>query len=279
MTIKSITTFLHDPDRDLPHLATAAAMAEARDAHLTAVCLGIDRTNPGAYYAGASAIALQESMGRAQEDAREAEKAAEKTLSTWSTPYETQTIVAQIGSLGPVVGEHAYLSDLVVLPKPYGEGRGVEDVVITEGALFRTRVPILVLPERDATDVAPRNVVVGWNESPQALAAIRASIPFLVEADQVDIAIIDPPTHGADRSDPGGALAAMLSRHGIRANVTVLAKTMSRISDVIMRHLDDKSADMLVMGAYGHSRFIEAVLGGTTRNLLEQADIPVLMAH
>ena len=121
--------------------------------------------------------------------------------------------------------------------------------------------------------------MLAWSESIAALAAVRASLPFLTKADVVDIAIIDPPAHAADRSDPGGALAEMLSRHGVRGDVSVLAKTMPRISDVLCRHCEDKDADMLVMGAYGHSRFREAILGGATRNMLEVSEVPILMAH
>ncbi len=279
MPIKSIITFIHDHERDEHVIATAAALADAHGAHLTAICLGVDHTNPGAYYAGANAIALQESLGRAQEDAANTEKLVQAQLGVWTMPWDTLSITAQIGALSIAVGERAQMSDLVVLPKPYGEGRGAEDVVITEAALFRTRVPLLIVPEGHDKNVAPSSVVIAWNEGVEALAAVRGAMPFLEAADNVDIAIIDPPQHGPDRSDPGGTLAAMLSRYGVRGNVTVLSKTMPRISDVLARHCDDKSAQMLVMGAYGHSRLLEAVLGGTTRNLLEQATVPVLMAH
>ena len=98
-------------------------------------------------------------------------------------------------------------------------------------------------------------------------------------ADQVWITIVDPPTHGAERSDPGGALCQMLVRHGVKAEVTVLARTMPRISEVLARHVRDMNADMLVMGAYGHSRFRQAILGGATRNTLESTEVPVFMAH
>ena len=67
--------------------------------------------------------------------------------------------------------------------------------------------------------------------------------------------------------------------HGVRAEVSVLARTLPRISDILARHVRDQNADLLVMGAYGHSRFREAILGGATRNMLEQAEVPVLMAH
>jgi nucleotide-binding universal stress UspA family protein len=71
----------------------------------------------------------------------------------------------------------------------------------------------------------------------------------------------------------------MLSRHGVRAEVSVLAKTMPRVCDILTRHARDIDADLLVMGAYGHSRFRESILGGATRNMLEMAQIPVFMAH
>ncbi len=279
MQIKSITTFVHDAERDSDALQATAAVADANDAHLTAVCLGIDRTNPGAYYAGASAIALQESLQMAQAEATETERAVDAALGVWTFPSETMAVTTQIGAVAPLVGDRAMLSDLVVLPKPYGPGRDVVDVAITEAALFRTRVPLLVLPDGHQGNVAPERVVIAWNESPEALAAVRGAMPFLKDAEAVDIAIIDPPQHGADRSDPGGALAEMLSRHGIRGDVSVLAKTMPRVSDILSRHCLDRNAQLLVMGAYGHSRFREAILGGATRNMLEAAEIPVVMAH
>jgi nucleotide-binding universal stress UspA family protein len=71
----------------------------------------------------------------------------------------------------------------------------------------------------------------------------------------------------------------MLVRHGVKAEVSVLAKTRPSVSDVLVRHLRDQNADLLVMGAYGHSRFREAILGGATRDMLEMAEGPVFLAH
>jgi nucleotide-binding universal stress UspA family protein len=71
----------------------------------------------------------------------------------------------------------------------------------------------------------------------------------------------------------------MLSRHGVSCEIDVLSKSLNRVSDVLNRHITDTGADLLVMGAYGHSRFREAILGGATRNMLEHATVPVFMAH
>ena len=279
MDYKTITTFVRDFETERSTLMGSAALAEAHDAHLTVVCLGVDRTQVGAFYAGANAIALQQTLEYAQSEAREVEAQVRKALKSWAVSWEEVTVTTQIGGVGPLAADLSRLSDLTVLQKPYGDGRSVEDVAVLEGALFGTRTPLLVVPHGYAEACRPKTVVMAWNDSPEAMAAIRGAMPFLEHCQTANIAIVDPPTHGSDRSDPGGALAGFLVRHGIRSDISVLAKTMPHVSDVLCRHVRDKNADLLVMGGYGHSRFREALLGGATRNLLEAAEIPVLMAH
>ena len=168
----------------------------------------------------------------------------------------------------------------MVLPRPYGAGKGADSEAVVEAALFDAKVPVLVLPAAGLPEGAlPRRVVLAWNQSAEAMAATRAALPLLKGADLVDITVVDPPPHGPERSDPGGLLCQMLVRHGVRAEVSVLARSLPRVSEVLARHATDQNADLLVMGAYGHSRFREAILGGATRNMLEQAELPVLMAH
>jgi nucleotide-binding universal stress UspA family protein len=279
MDYKTLATVYRSPENDRALLESAIAMAEARDAHLNVLALGTDRTQPGVYFAGAEAMALRAAMDDAIEDARIAEEAARDRLRNTTAPWEVTGAVAQIGGMAQIVARRANLADLVILPRPYGESRTPEDVAIVEAALFSTRTPVVILPPAADNAPAARNIVVAWNQSAEALAAIRAALPLLKAADSVNVAIIDPPTHDADRSDPGGQLAELLSRHGVRCDISVLARTMPRISDVLLRHVDDTSADFVVMGAYGHSRFREAILGGATRNMLEAAEIPILMAH
>jgi len=279
MSYKSIVTFLHDLPRDNDALETATAVAGAEGGHLSAVCIGIDPIQPGIYYAGANAIALQQSMEEAQAEADATADAARKFLHGLNISWDTAALAVQSGTLGHLVASRAELTDLVVLPKPYGDGRGQSDVAILEAALFGTRVPVLVIPPGTGGRLKADRIMIGWNQSPEALAAVRAAMPLLSRARSVDIAIIDPPPHGPERSDPGGLLAEMLARHGVRADISVLARTLPRVSDVMCRHCRDIDADLMVMGAYGHSRLREAILGGATRNMLEACERPVLMAH
>lgn len=281
MAYKSILTVLADETRAEPVFAAAAEVAMAQDAHLDALCLGIDRTQVGYSYVGAGAVMLQVSQDRAAEDARAVEAAANRAAKAQPDGLRcsVESAVTMLGGTVDLIGSRARFSDLVVLGQPYGEGRGPEEEAIVETALFEGLAPVLILPANGKTAPKPKRIVLAWNQSREAMVAARRALPFLKAADHVWITVIDPPSHGAERSDPGGALCQMLARHGVNAEVSVLAKTLPRVSDVLVRQVQDRDADMLVMGAYGHSRFREAILGGATRNMLEKAEVPVLMAH
>lgn len=279
MPFKTITTIVCNMEADRHALDAAAELARRDEGHLEVICLGLDRTQPGFYYAGTNAMSLQENLQQAQNESKSIEGEVSQYLKMHEISWVANPVTAQMAGLTPQLAHFLRFSDVVVLPRPYGPGRGHEHEEILEAALFSGHVPVLVIP--DSADVPKKigRVVIAWNESAEALGAVRASLPILRQADLVDITIIDPPQHGPDRSDPGGSLCQMLVRHGVRAEVSVLAKTMPRVSDVLCRHLRDKDADMLVMGAYGHSRFRESILGGATRHMLELAELPVLMAH
>lgn len=260
-------------------MAHAVAMAAAHDAHLDVLCLGVDRSQTGYYYAGASAVILQETIARAHTESEAVEKRVIKALDGSGIRWATETGVAQLADLGRHVSARARFSDLVILPRPYGEGRGIELEPVTESALFEGHTPALIVPPGIEPVPSPKRVMIGWNEGAEALSAVRAAMPLLVQADTVHVVVIDPPSHGPNRSDPGGLLSQYLARHDVKVEIDVLTKTLPRISDVMLRHAADIDADMVVMGAYGHSRFREAVFGGATRYMLEQAGMPVFMSH
>ncbi|TMV67745.1 universal stress protein [Thioclava sp. BHET1] len=279
MAYKTILTVLTNSGGGQSILPAAIELARRNDAHLEVLCLGIDRTQAGYFYAGAAVVLEQEMIERARDEAKALETSVRARLGTEDIRWSTDSAVSQLGSLNALVALRARFADLVVQATPYGEGRGVEDEAIVEAALFEGQAPVLIVPPSGLGANLGHRIVVAWNQSSEAMAAVRRAMPLLRRAEQVNIAVIDPPAHGPERSDPGGALSQMLSRHGVKAEVSVLARTLPKTSDVICRHASDQEADLVVMGAYGHSRFREAILGGSTRAMLEHANIPVLMAH
>lgn len=279
MAYKSILTFATQEETSAATLDFATRLATTQDGHLEVMCVGIDRAQVSYYAAGANALIQQETFVRAQKDAVECEAWARAELKNNPGPWAVDHALASAPNLGRLVSVRSHFADVVVLPKPYGENRHLHDETLLEAALFEGHAPIIVVPDTADISSAPKRIVVAWNDSPEALHAIRAALPLLIAAESVSITVVDPPAHGENRSDPGGPLSQMLARHGVNAEISVLAKSLPRVADVLIRHVTDTDADMLVMGAYGHSRFREAILGGATRHMLERAEIPVFMAH
>ncbi|KAA2312917.1 universal stress protein [Pseudooceanicola sediminis] len=278
MAYKSIFTVVTQNDDARIVLDNAVTVAIRQDAHLDVLCLGIDRSQVGYYYPGENALILQEAIDTAVAESRDLEKTVTQAMAGAELRWSSEADVTQLGDIGRHVGWRARFADLVVLPKPYGPNRQSEHEQITEACLFEGRAPILILPAQ-ATPEALKTPLIAWNETPEALAAVRAALPLLQQARDVHIVVIDPPVHGPNRSDPGGLLATWLARHGVSASIEVVAKTMPRVSDQISRHAQDISADLIVMGGYGHSRFRQAILGGATRNMLEASELPIFLAH
>lgn len=279
MAYKSLLTLVADDatlDRTLTHLE---AHARKWDAHADVFCVGVDNSQPGFAYASANAMIMQENIDRAGAEARAMGDVAECKLAASDLRYSVEVGLAQVANLGHASASRARFADLVVLPKPYGSDRGVEAEVLVESAMFEGRAPVLVVPDADEPNPNPTKILLAWNESAEALAAARAALPHLKAADSVRLVVIDPDPHSAERSDPGGMLAQMLSRHDVKVEIDVLGRSLPRVSDVLLRHITDTAADMVVMGAYGHSRLREALLGGATRDMLEQIPVPVLMAR
>lgn len=279
MAYKSLLCVLSDWEHCQPALAQSISLAKSEDAHLEVLCLGVDLTQVTSYYAGANAVILQETISRAMEDAETLKKQAEARLQGESILWSTCTSVAALADIGRHIAARSRFADLVILPHPYGKSVGPEHEPVTEAALFEGKAPVLVVPNKGQMTLAPERVVIGWNESSEAMAAVRSALPILKRALWVNITVIDPPVHSPNRSDPGGMLSQFLARHGVTAEITVLSKTMPRISDILIRHVIDRQAEMIVMGAYGHSRLREAIFGGATRDMLEQAKAPLFLAH
>ena len=281
MAYKSVLTVATNAPKVPAILRDASALCRNQDAHLSILALGVDTLQVGYAYVGASAGLMQVALEQVEDAARAIETAvhiavaAEQQILQW----DVEAAVTQLGALTEIVAQKARFADLVILPKPYGPRIGAEAEAVVEAVLFEGQAPVLVLPDEGLGPLPIEQVVIAWNQSREAMVATRRAMPFLRAAESVTIAVIDPPHHGVERADPGGALCQMLVRHGVKAEISVLPRSQPRISDVLNQKVLDMNAGLLVMGAYGHSRFREAVMGGATRSMLEQMVVPVLMAH
>lgn len=182
-----------------------------------------------------------------------------------------------LGTLPVVVADHAIYTDFVLVPNVDALDKDVRDRLIS-GGLIEGASTLINLPEAYAGDGPLGTVMIAWHPSTQAARAVRASLPLIAGAADVRIAMVDPkPDHYGP--NPGDDIAAWLARSGLTITVERLDGHHDSVSDSLLEHATDIGADMMVMGAFGRSRFREWLLGGTTREIVENVRVPVLMAH
>ncbi len=277
MTYKIIATILTDTDQSTEGLDAAIALADRMGAHLDIYVVTVSHTETNNYYIGAEALMIAEQTRDAMEQRDKIEIWLQDRMHGEFKRWASHTATVQGPALTGFLARKLRFSDLVVLPRPYQNNPEAEALV--EACLFAAERPVLMIPKGCKAPDLGGHVLLGWNDGAEALAAARAALPLLREADVADICIIDPPTHGAERSDPGGSMAQYLLRHGTRAEVAVLSKTDKPVCETLLQRAKTVGAQMIISGAYGHSRLREAVFGGATRNLLERADLPILMSR
>ncbi|MFZ5791189.1 MAG: universal stress protein [Pseudomonadota bacterium] len=139
--------------------------------------------------------------------------------------------------------------------------------------------PVLVVPYAGNFPIVGRRVMVAWNASPQAVRAINDALPFLTRAEKVVLLTINPGSRSGHGGFADAGIVRHLARHGVEAQVKEMVAEDIAVDEMILSRGSDEEADLIVMGAYGHARTREVVLGGTTRHLFQHMTVPVLMSH
>jgi nucleotide-binding universal stress UspA family protein len=166
---------------------------------------------------------------------------------------------------------------LVVLGQDDPEG---ENAGVLEAVLFDSGRPVLAIPFAGKFTTIGKRVLVGWNASREASRAVHDALPLLAKAESTTVFLANPKRGlGAHGDEPGADIARHLARHGLKVDVAKAAADDVSDSTLLLNHASDMGADLLVMGAYGHSRLREFILGGVTRSLLREMTVPVLLSH
>jgi nucleotide-binding universal stress UspA family protein len=145
-----------------------------------------------------------------------------------------------------------------------------------EPLLLQAGRPCLILPYIGTSPASFRTVTVAWDGSASAARALAESMPFLMKANRVELVTVRDESD--DRRRSGSRLIQHLARHHIDAQYLALPK-FTGVADRLLSHVSDVGSDLLVMGAYDHSRLRERVLGGASREMLRSMTVPVLMSH
>jgi nucleotide-binding universal stress UspA family protein len=192
--------------------------------------------------------------------------------------------VASKGSAMNLIACHAPLHDIVIV--------GAHDPLQIDGSpsrfvaelLERVRAPILVVPEDAKSFDAAGPIAVAWNGSPESAHALRAALPMLMRSDTVHVLTVEEKKKKRKREEkfdlPSLQASEYLAQHGVTSELTELPRKKGvSIAEALVEASRKRRAGCLVMGAYGHSRFRERILGGVTRNMLRDPPMPLFLAH
>jgi nucleotide-binding universal stress UspA family protein len=259
----------------------AVQLAKAHGARLTLLALAAEP-----YLASAVGIHMPAEL--MHQLAAGAEADADRMLAEATTrvggavQVEGRRELAKVERLADMLVWHGRRADLVVISQPDPDDEDDYGMGFAEAAFMGCGRPTLIIPYIGVRGaMPPQRVLVAWDGSQEATRAIHDALPLLVKAERgASLVVVDPGRlSGRIGDQPGAGMAAHLARHGAKVEVATLHGEDLSVADVLLDRVSDDGADLIVMGAYGHARLRELVLGGTTRKILHHMTVPVLLSH
>jgi nucleotide-binding universal stress UspA family protein len=279
MAYRDILVHLDSTRSCAGRVEAAIGLARRYEAHLTGVYPTGEPSLPG-YMAGAMPIELlQMQERRAKEAADKAAASFRQACERAGIQHECRIAPCRDFDVADVLALHLRYSDLAVLGQhdpddPLSPERGMmENVILGSGR------PAVMVPYIGAKQPLGDKIMIAWDAKREAARAVADAMPFLTAASLVTVMVVNPGRGGAHGQEPGADIALHLARHGVKAEVQHSQVEDISIGDALLSRLADESIDLLVMGAYGHTRMRELVLGGVTRTILEHMTVPVFMSH
>jgi len=281
--VSDLIVHLDGTSEDEVRIAHAEAIAAACDAHLTGIYTNVLPDYGMAVagdYGGGAAAAMFEVEERIRQEGAETLKRLSKRFSRLGLRNELRRVEESPGAMAGAVAAEARWSDLFVASCPYRENVGSRWDDVLETVLFESGHAIYFVPPGAPARPMLSLVLVAWTESREAARAVAEAMPFLRAASEVEIVTVSDTqekrnTRGYNAAD----MAAHLDRWGVRVVVRPVDRGKESVSGALLGEARRASADLIVMGGYGHSRWREWIVGGTTREILALAQVPVLMAH
>jgi nucleotide-binding universal stress UspA family protein len=277
MTIKDIVVNLSVAEGSSFAGDYAVSVAAAFGAHVTGIAFAYDPIVPVA----ATGYIPPEVIETQQHDSDEAAKSAMARFSAAADragiAAEPTTLAASFAGAGEHFGQIARRFDLAIVGQPEPDKGAVEEL-IAESVLFEAGRPVIIVPYIQKAPLKLDRVMACWDGSRPAARAIADAMPLLERAGLVEVVIVSN-ERGKRDEIPGADMGQHLARHGLKVDIKRISEGSIDVADALLSHAADFSADLIVMGGYGHSRLREFVLGGVTHSILKSMTAPVLMSH
>ncbi|QFU17698.1 universal stress protein [Microvirga thermotolerans] len=274
--IKSILIGV-SPELERPSAAAAYGLSLARSAsaHASISALSPEMTLTHAFVSSTAAGLVAAENRRLLEQARAAVEKIRQDAMAQGVSCSSEAIQKHYALLASSFTKRVRTHDLVIVdaePDSLSLRRG-----LLEEALFNGGRPMLVIPPNVET-FRVQNILVAWDGSAKATRAVNDALPFLRAADHVEVLSVIG-EKDMSRSVPGADLAPHLARHGVNCTVKDLSTPNGDAAEIVRSQAAMNRADLIVMGAYVHSRLRQLVLGGVTQAMLRDCSIPLMLSY
>lgn len=278
--LRDLVVHLEGDGGDETRLSYAEQICSEFQAHLTGIFLNISHIPTPAGYAGfgATEVLAQYNIANIQAGDKAMKNLEEHFRQLVSIPYDLRRYDVLLTEAISVLARQVRTSDLLVTTRPYGTAEHFPELV--EAAIFGSgRGVFLAPPQIKAEKIGFETIMICWSDTKESARAVCQALPFLRRAKKVVVAMVDE--EGAPEQfgeEPGADISTHLSRHNCSVELRHLTGWKS-VSGALLNEAEKSSADMIVMGSYGHSRIRQWVLGGVTRDVMSKALIPIMTAH
>lgn len=258
-------------------LNNAINLVADTDAHLSVLVVAAALQPFGADYPVATA--WLEEREKEIDELSEVRQEADDLCRKAGISYDLDSVYDDLFIVQSNIRLRAIYADIVVLgPSVRSDGRLRKTVIAA--VAFDAGTPIFLLPGTGNTSLAPQNVMLAWNSKPEAANAAKAALVLLKGAANTHVVLVDPDSnYFKNGGEPGADIATFLARHGVTTTVEQVASGERPTGEVLRQHALELGCDMIVMGAYGHSRLMERIFGGVTASMLEECQCPVFLAR
>ncbi len=275
MPIKTILLHMADDERHFARLRVAVDLAERFKAHVDALFVATPVAMPAEMTGrGASMAYIANATTAAHQRAAEIEREVHTRCANLSHDFTTVE-----GDHAEILAERSILADIAVITQAHPAH--LEDRIplqVPDQLPLAGPCPALVVPWEDRIGrPLGRTIMVAWDRSKEAGRALRDARPFLTTAERVLVVTANPSSDNDEANQP--SVIDYLKRHGVAAERRIVTDRSTDAGQVLLTLAKQEACDLLVMGAYGHSRWRELVLGGVTRTILGHMHLPVLMSH
>jgi nucleotide-binding universal stress UspA family protein len=285
MAFKDILVHLDNGPRSAVRLEIAAGLAQRSGASLTGVYV-VDIPSAEFFYGAAMPLAAGGAERVVDQIRAEAIGAAGPVETAFRDLLRREGLDGGWrlveGNLPATVALHARYADLTVLGQanPYEPRDGLGHNEVAVATVMGSGRPILAVPFAGDFPTLGEHVLVAWNASREAARAVNDALPLLVAAKTVTVLAVNPKRGINGHGDvPAADIALHLARHGVHAEAAHTVANDIPDGEALLSYAADIGADLIVCGAYGHSRARELVFGGVTRTLLAEMTAPVFLSH